>query len=194
MQTLHGIAGVVGVGSLALFFGSHVYSGFSNALVLGLAILGLVAILLELHVFPGHGVSGVIGVLALGGAIVLAFGPAAIFVGVQALSVAIVLSAFFFWGSTRIFPESAFMQRLTFAGHQGPEYVASADYTALLGQSGIASSLLRPAGVAAIDGRRIDVLTEGEFISAGTPIQVTRVEGARIFVRPLEQPALKGES
>jgi len=56
----------------------------------------------------------------------------------------------------------------------------------LLGRSGIASSYLRPAGVATIDGRRIDVLTEGEFVTAGSAIRVTRVEGARIFVRPVE--------
>ncbi|MGC1984093.1 MAG: ATP-dependent Clp protease proteolytic subunit, partial [Candidatus Cybelea sp.] len=33
MQTLHGIAGVIGVGAFALFFGTHVYAGFSNELV-----------------------------------------------------------------------------------------------------------------------------------------------------------------
>lgn len=194
MQTLHGIAGLVGVGALALFFGTHVYAGFSNTLVLALAILGLAAILIELHVFPGHGVSGAIGLLALTAAILLAFGPAALFVGAQALSVAIVLSVLFFWASTRILPESAFMARLTLHEAQGPEYVASADFKPLVGHSGVAASLLRPAGVAAIEGRRVDVLTEGEFISAGTPVEVTRVEGARIFVRPIERPALKGDA
>jgi membrane-bound serine protease (ClpP class) len=50
---------------------------------------------------------------------------------------------------------------------------------------------LRPAGVASIDGRRIDVLTSGEFINAGTPVRVTRVEGARIFVEPFTLPSYK---
>jgi len=39
MLTLHGIAGSIGVASLALFFGTHVYSGFSNSLVIVLAIV-----------------------------------------------------------------------------------------------------------------------------------------------------------
>jgi membrane-bound serine protease (ClpP class) len=64
--------------------------------------------------------------------------------------------------------------------------VASRDFRDLLGQSGFATSLLRPAGVATIDGRRVDVLTEGEFVSAGSPVIVTRVEGARIFVDPVD--------
>lgn len=58
MQTMHGIAGAVGVGALALFFGSHVYAGFSNGLVIGLAVLGVIGILWELHVVPGHGFPG----------------------------------------------------------------------------------------------------------------------------------------
>ncbi len=185
MQTLHLIAGAVGVGALVLFFGTHVYEGFSNGLVLALALAGVVGILFELHVVPGHGVPGTLGVLALLAAVVLAFGVAFIFVAVQAISIAIVLSAITFFFATRVFPESAFFRRIAFAGVQGPEYVASLDHRALAGRTGFATSYLRPAGVASVDGQRVDVLTEGDFVPAGSPIRVTRVEGARIFVVPL---------
>lgn len=188
MQTLHGIAGTVGVAALAMFFGTHVYAGFSNGLVIGLAILGLLGILLELHVLPGHGIAGTLGTAALVSAIVLAFGIASFFIAVQALAIAIVLTVILFALATRVYPENAFMRRLVFASAQGPDYVASLDHRRLLGQTGIASSYLRPAGVATLDGQRVDVLTEGEFVTAGTPVRVTRVEGARIFVRPIETP------
>jgi membrane-bound serine protease (ClpP class) len=89
-----------------------------------------------------------------------------------------------FWLATRLVPQNAFMQRVTFAGVQGPEYVAAPDRRRLLGRIGFATSYLRPTGHAAIDGERVDVLTEGEFVPAGSPVIVTRVEGARIFVRP----------
>jgi len=105
---------------------------------------------------------------------------------VQSVAVAIVLTAIFFTLSTRFIPESAFMRRIVFVGVQGPEYVASASHQSLIGQTGFASSFLRPAGVATIGGERIDVLTEGEFVSAGSAVRVTRVEGARIFVRPID--------
>jgi membrane-bound serine protease (ClpP class) len=42
---------------------------------------------------------------------------------------------------------------------------------------------LRPAGVVAIDGRRIDVVTGGELVPRGTPVTVVKVEGNRIVVR-----------
>jgi membrane-bound serine protease (ClpP class) len=68
---------------------------------------------------------------------------------------------------------------------QGPEYVASEDHRSLVGRSGFATSYLRPAGVASVDGKRVDVLTEGDFVPAGSPVRVSRVEGARIFVHPV---------
>jgi membrane-bound serine protease (ClpP class) len=185
MQTLHGIAGLIGISALALFFGTHVYAGFSNSLVIVLGVAGILGILFELHVLPGQGIAGGLGALALLAAIVLSFGPAFIFVAVQALAIAIVLTAICFALATRVYPENAFVARFAFAGVQGPDYVASAARRELLGRTGIASSYLRPAGVATIDGQRIDVLTEGEFVTAGTEIRVTRVEGARIFVRPV---------
>ena len=191
MQTLHGIAGVIGVASLALFFGSHIYAGFSNGFVVILAIVGVIGILYELHIVPGHGAPGILGGIALIAAILLAFGIPFFFIAMQTLSSAIVLTVIFFYLATRAFPQNAWIAKLTFAGVQGAEYVTSRDFTDLHGHTGVAASYLRPAGVASINGRRIDVLTQGEFIPAGTPIRVTRVEGARVFVEPVDLPSYK---
>ncbi len=192
MQTLHGIAGFIAISALALFFGAHILVGATTGLVLLLAVLGLIGILYELHVVPGHGAPGLFGAIALLAAMVLAMGPfgaAAFFVAMQTVATAIVLTVVLFYLATRAIPENAWIAKLTFAGVQGREYVTSADYTDLRGRTGIANSYLRPAGVALIDGQRVDVLTQGEFIAEGTPIRVTRVEGARIFVEPIALPS-----
>jgi membrane-bound serine protease (ClpP class) len=55
----------------------------------------------------------------------------------------------------------------------------------LLRQTGVAHSALRPSGVAVINGRRVDVITEGAMVSPGAPVQVVKVEGLRVVVRPL---------
>jgi membrane-bound serine protease (ClpP class) len=55
--------------------------------------------------------------------------------------------------------------------------------TGWLGREGRADSPLRPAGIAAIDGQRVDVVSEGEYIEAGERVRVTRVDGNRIVVR-----------
>lgn len=185
MQTLHAIAGIVGVGALALFFGTHVYAGFSNGFVIALAVLGVIGILWELHVVPGHGLPGILGAGALLVAVLWAFGLPFLFVGIETIATAIVLTVIIFTLAVRAMPENAWAQRLALAAAQGPEYVTSADFGGLRGRTGTAVSFLRPAGIASIDGRRVDVLTEGEFIPQGTPVRVVRVEGARVFVEPV---------
>lgn len=191
MQTLHGIAGILGLGALGLFFGSHIAAGLASPFIVVLAVLGLAGILWELHVVPGHGAPGVIGGIVLLASVLLSFGAPMIVVAMQTVATAIVLTIVLFYLATRIFPENAWIAKLTFAGAQGADYVTSADFSSLLGKSGVAASYLRPAGVALFDGVRVDVLTQGEFIHEGTPIRVTRVEGARIFVEPITLPSYK---
>jgi membrane-bound serine protease (ClpP class) len=188
MQTLHGIAGLIGVLALVLFFGTHIYAGFSNIFVVVLALLGLFGILWELHVVPGHGVPGILGGVALLLAVLLAFGLPNIVVAMETVVAALALTIVLFLIALRILPENAWVKRFALAHVQGRDYVSSRDFTDLLGHTGTAASYLRPAGIAAIDGRRIDVLTEGEFIPQGAAIRVTRVEGARIFVAPAVNP------
>jgi membrane-bound serine protease (ClpP class) len=189
MQTLHGIAGVIGIGALALFFGSHVYAGFSNGLVIVLAIAGIIGILWELHVVPGHLIPGALGAVCLFLAVLFAFGLPFFFVAVETIATAIVLTVICFTLLMRKLPENAWAHRLALGAAQGSEYVTSADHTDLRGRTGTAVSYLRPAGIASIDGRRVDVLTEGEFIPEGTPVRVVRVEGARVFVEAVSLPS-----
>lgn len=56
-----------------------------------------------------------------------------------------------------------------------------------LGARGVATSKLRPAGSAEIDGRTVDVLTLGEYVDAGTPVEVIGVEGTQVTVRPARE-------
>lgn len=53
----------------------------------------------------------------------------------------------------------------------------------LLEKTGSAITNLRPSGTAMIDGKRVDVVTEGNMIERGTPVRVVAVEGLRVVVR-----------
>jgi len=64
----------------------------------------------------------------------------------------------------------------------------------LVGKHGTTQSPLRPSGIALIDGKRVDVVSEGEFIDRDTAIEVTHTEGARIVVAPLPDPPADEES
>ncbi len=60
---------------------------------------------------------------------------------------------------------------------------APQELAALAGKSGQSLSPLRPAGVALIDGQRVDVVTDGEFIEPDTEVEVVAVEGSRVVVQ-----------
>src|SRR5579872_5512834 len=55
MQTLHAIAGIIGVAALALFFGAHIVAGFSNWTVLAIFALGVLALLSNCTCCPATG-------------------------------------------------------------------------------------------------------------------------------------------
>ena len=57
------------------------------------------------------------------------------------------------------------------------------DRDTLLGKSGKSVSPLRPAGSAEICGRRVSVITDGEFIPEGESVTVTEVRGMLVLVR-----------
>jgi len=57
--------------------------------------------------------------------------------------------------------------------------------TRLTGQQGRALTPLRPGGTALIGTERIDVVTEGKFVEANTPVKVIHVEGGRVVVEPV---------
>ena len=56
----------------------------------------------------------------------------------------------------------------------------------LLHREGAAVSDLRPAGVAEIEGQRVDVVTQGEMVAEGDRVRVTEVEGNRVVVARTE--------
>lgn len=182
MQTLHLVAGIIGVAALALFFGAHIVAGFSNWTVLAIFALGVLALLFELHVLPGHGISGLVGALLIMTSIVLAFG--AWYVGVVAMAISLVVAVGIFFLALRWLPESAFLRRLAFAGAQsvGEGYIAAKPLVGLEGAEGVAQTYLRPAGVAVINGNRYQVQTDGDFIPAQTRLRVKRVEGVKVIV------------
>jgi membrane-bound serine protease (ClpP class) len=182
--TLHGIAGMIALIAFALFFGSHIYAGFSTFWVIVLALLGLFGILWELHVVPGHGLPGIVGVILLILAVIFAFGFPYLYTGIEVFGLALLATIVVFLAAMRYLPENQWMKRLALSYAQGKDYVSSRSFRDLLGRTGIAASYLRPAGIALIDDRRVDVLSEGDYIPQGTQIRVTRVEGARIFVEP----------
>ena len=53
----------------------------------------------------------------------------------------------------------------------------------LVAKRGIAVSELRPSGFVEVDGKRLDVLSDEGYIPKGTEVEISRIEGSKIYVR-----------
>jgi membrane-bound ClpP family serine protease len=56
----------------------------------------------------------------------------------------------------------------------------------LLGKEGVSQTVLRPAGLIRVDGRRIEAQTEGRHVQAGVRVRVVRLGNNFVVVRPIE--------
>lgn len=186
-----GIPGAIGIASLAAFFWGHWLVRLTGWEELLLVTAGIVLLMLELFVIPGFGVAGVAGLLALAAGLTLSLIGAgtttAVVIGAAArVALSLVLAVVGFLVAVRFLPLLPFARGLileTGLGSLTQSVGVPEDDRRWLGKRGTTASVLRPAGIADIEGERIDVVSQGEYIEAGAPIIVIRVDGNRIVVR-----------
>jgi membrane-bound serine protease (ClpP class) len=186
-----GIPGGLGVASLALFLWGHWLVQLAGWEELLLALAGVVLLALELFVIPGFGIAGILGILAiLAGLVLSMLGPGATPQYMMLAAARVVFALLFALLASlvllRFLPRLPFGRRLILrTGLDAASGYASAPESDArwLGKQGRASSALRPAGIAEIEGQRVDVVSDGEHVEAGQFIEVTRVDGNRIVVR-----------
>ncbi|MGH9349329.1 MAG: NfeD family protein [Vicinamibacterales bacterium] len=185
------VPGTIGLISLGLFFWGHWIVQLAGWEELLLISLGALLLALEVFVIPGVTVAGIAGILALvaGLGMTVVGAGATVSVVVTALgrvAIAVLLAIAGAFAFVRVLPTLPFGRRLVLESgmpaYRG--YVSAPDSDRRwLGRTGTALSPLRPAGIADFDGNRVDVVSDGDFIDAGTTIVVTRVDGNRIVVR-----------
>lgn len=147
-------------------------------LPLGLIGVGILAILIETFV-PAGGVIGIAGLGSIIAGIVVIFDRFGTLYGTVALLAAAVLIPVLIALYFRRFPRTFMGRRLILRDEEQTRSGPSG----LAGQEGKTLTVLRPAGIAEIAGQRHTVVSRGEYIEAGQPVEVIRVEGSRIVVR-----------
>jgi membrane-bound serine protease (ClpP class) len=194
-----GLPGALGALSLVLFFAGHLIVHLVGLEELLLLTAGVGLIALEVFVIPGFGITGIAGILLVFAALVLStiglplkvvIGTGAWVEPVTRVGIALMVTLVGMIVAMRYLPRSKAMSGLvlssTLASNvhaSGPSSFVSADETRFVGQHGVAESDLRPVGVARFGETRVDVVSEGDYVRAGTRVRVIAVEGARIVVR-----------
>lgn len=192
-----GFAGAMALAGAAFFFAPHYLLGLVESWEIVLFGIGVLLLLAEIFVLPGFGVAGVSGLVLITGSLLAAlvgnvglrFPPFEALTGaIGTMAVTFVLLFVLIFSLARYLPRSGRFNQLVLgtelAGVQG--YTSADEVPALVGKVGTTLTPLRPAGAADIEGARVDVVTAGEYVAVGTAVQVVRVRGSRVEVRPVQ--------
>ncbi len=180
-----GIAGILSMAAFALYFGGNIAAGMAEYWVILLFVFGIALMLVEAFM-PGFGVFGVSGLISTIIAIILA--AVSIKTGMLMLVISLVLAVAVSYFAFRLFEKRGALRHIILSEEERADqgYVAPLDQRDLLGQKGVALTALRPSGTALINDRRVDVISEGAYISQGTALIVEQVEGVRVIVSQIE--------
>jgi membrane-bound serine protease (ClpP class) len=186
-----GFPGMIGIISLGLFFGGHTIANVNASYAALAFVIGLGLLMLEILVIPGFGIAGISGIGLMLGGILFIFGEsyepeeAILWLSISFIAtVGLGIVAFYTLPKTRTWQQFVLSTaENSELGYQAP----SRELENYAGKTGRALTPLRPAGTAIIDGSRVDVVTEGGFISRDMPVKVVRVEGMKVIVQEIEE-------
>ena len=152
----------------------------ANALPLVMMLIGFALLILEIYM-PGFGIPGISGSIMLIVGVILI--SETLFQGLLIGLIIVALLGVAFTFTMRSAAKGKVINKklvldavATVKDEENP-----LDY--YLGREGKTTTTLTPVGSAEIDGSRVSVMTDGEFVSAGEKVIVTRIEGKQIYVR-----------
>ena len=197
-----GLPGFVSLISFALFFFGHNVAGYlAGYEIVGVFILGLVLLILEFFVFPGLIVLGLLGAILVIGSLIYTMvdpldldwnGEINISNFISVLSDPLMNVCIGVFGSFIIvlffmrFMNSIPIMKGMVLSEGDMVNSVSDSVNSLLGREGKTLTDLKPSGSAMIDGERVDVVSDGEFIPKESNVVVSKHEGLRVLVEKSE--------
>ena len=153
----------------------------SLLLLIILQLVGVVVIIAEI-ILPSGGILSIVALSVFGYSLYIAFSEISKTVGFAFVAADLVLIPVLVIVGLKLLARSPVTLRKTLSREEGvssqsPELVSYID------MQGTAVTNLRPAGMAVINGKRVDVVTRGEYIEKDSAIIVTAVTGNQIIVR-----------
>lgn len=148
-------------------------------------VVGIALLVIEAFV-PGFGLPGISGIVLEVAAVTLTWlnhGPLAALgmtIAVLAL-IAIAISMSLRSATKGKLSRSKLVLQQREINEEG--YRAQEDMKVFLGREGVATTVLRPTGMATFDGVKLNVVSDGVFVPAETKVRIVHVEGSRIVVQ-----------
>ncbi|MCZ6702778.1 MAG: nodulation protein NfeD [Ignavibacteria bacterium] len=189
-----GVPGTAGLIALTLFFGSAYILQLASIIEILMFIIGVTLIILEIFVIPGFGIAGISGIVLVFISLFLSLVGGDPFLDFEMvsnaiiqLSVSLVAAVILIFILAKFLPKTTIFNKFVLAVEEKKDagFVSHSTSNELVGKEGLAITTLRPAGTAKIDGNRVDVVSESEYIEKGQKIKVIAVEGIRVVVKEI---------
>lgn len=154
--------------------------------ILAIILISAAIVLLVAEVFlPSFGILGIgSGLCAIAAVVLVSWVNPTL--GVICAIVLLVISPFAIYRIIKVYPTTAVGKRVLLEQPVSAEPVFN-QQSSLLGKQGRAITILRPAGVAEIDGKRVDCVSEGDIIEPGKSVIVVSLSNGRVIVRAGEK-------
>ncbi len=149
-------------------------------LPLSLQFLGILVILAEIFI-PSLGVLAAIALGLLLYSLYLVFTTISTFAGMIFVGMDLMIIPFLLILGLKILAVSPLSLNKKLSSKKGVVSQA-ANPKEYVNKRGNCVTDLRPSGIALIEGKRLDVVTDGDYIEANTPVIVTRITGNQIIV------------
>ena len=150
---------------------------------IALVLAGLGLIVVEVYLVPGVNVVGIVGALTLLFGVGFAFSEAGMVGGLLTAAGATTAAGGTFYAMWKTGAWNDFILGTSLQTDKVLAEQTLASRAALVGRRGTTVYPLRPTGFADIDGERVEVVSEGQFVSAGIPVEIVAVDRRRVFVR-----------
>jgi len=148
-----------------------------------LQVIGIMVIIAEIFI-PSLGVLAVIALALLSYSVYIVFTSISTTAGVIFTGLDIIIVPLIVVLGIKILAKSPLALKRELSKHNGVVSQKEKLET-YINMKGTAVTDLRPAGMAQINSQRVDVVTDGEYIEADTPVIVTGVAGNRIVVEAI---------
>ncbi|MGI6687195.1 MAG: NfeD family protein [Christensenellales bacterium] len=160
----------------------------NNLPILICAVIGIALIIVEMFM-PGFGIPGISGIILLIGATALTWTQYGYMAGLGVGLILLVIVGVTIYLSIKSATKGRLSRSaLILKGAQSREdgFVATEENEKYLHKEGVTLTVLRPAGLAEIEGDRVNVVSMGNFVEQGVRVRVREVEGSRVLVEKVE--------
>jgi membrane-bound ClpP family serine protease len=146
-----------------------------------LQLVGVVVIIAEI-ILPSGGILSIVALGVFGYSLFIVFNEISMIIGFSLVAADLILIPVLVIVGLKLLARSPVTLRQTLSRKEGVSSQSS-ELESYVGTQGNAVTDLRPAGIAVINGKRVDVVTRGEYLEKDSAIIVTTVTGNQIIVR-----------